>query len=118
MDLAGEIIAWAAVVIGTTTSIPQIVLTVRRKSVRDLSLLAQLMGFASTVLWIVYAAMDVDARMQVLVSSAIRIVLSLTQLTCYIIYSKNPGGEPAYQPPPLQAAQLIRYEPRYVRVPQ
>ena len=85
-EVAGEYLAWAAVVIGTATSIPQLVHSYSSRRVNDLSLMSLLMGLLSSVLWIVYGALNVAERLQVTVSSAIRIGLSLALIVCYLLY--------------------------------
>ena len=114
-EVAGEYLAWAAVVIGTATSIPQLVHSYSSRRVNDLSLASLLMGLLSTVLWIVYGALNVAERLQVTVSSAIRIGLSLALIVCYLLYVQ-PAADVAEQPQETPAHPKVAYTHRYGRL--
>ena len=89
MLLVGEVLAWTAVVIGTVNSVPQLIRSYSTESVDDLEPISMWLGLLSTVMWIVYGFMDVANRLQLTVSSCIRLALSVALLVCYYKYSKK-----------------------------
>lgn len=80
-------VGWTAVVIGSFSSIPQVIQMIRTRSVDDLSPIFVGMRISSEVLYAVYGCLTHDYVM--IASTALPLVSDCIQLKLYIKYTHN-----------------------------
>ena len=86
-------VGWSGVVVGGCSSIPQLIKTIRTKSVEDLSPLFVYMRIASEFLYATYGYMTNDYVM--IASTGLPLISDIVQLKLYYRYktSDNPSVE-------------------------
>jgi len=81
-----EFIGYFAAVIGTSLMLPQVIKTLKTRSVKDLSYLTLFLYFLNCLLWAIYGFLII--AMPVIICNLIALVISIFQLGLKIKYNK------------------------------
>ena len=84
-------VGWSGVLIGSFSSIPQLIKTVRTRSVEDLSPVFVGLRISSEILYAMYGYLTNDYVM--IASTGIPLVSDCVQLRLYIKYKRDEGNE-------------------------
>lgn len=81
-----DIVGYVAAVIGTSLMLPQVIKSLRSKSVKDLSFLTLILYFVNCLLWLIYGIMLY--AMPMIICNAVALGISIFQLIIKIKYNK------------------------------
>lgn len=88
MDILTQVIGYSAAVAGSTIMLPQVIHSIRTKSVEDISPTMLALYFLNCALWIAYGFLISDRP--VLITNAVALVLVTVQLILKVRYRSNP----------------------------
>ena len=86
-ELFTNIIGYSAAVIGTSLMMPQVIKSLRSKSVKDLSYLTLVLYFLNCLLWAIYGFML--AALPMIICNVIGFVISVFQLMIKVKYNNK-----------------------------
>lgn len=80
-----DILGYVAGAITTLTFLPQVLKTIREKSVKDISLMMFIIAAVNEILWIIYGALKND--WVIILTNAVILCLSLTMIYLKFAYA-------------------------------
>lgn len=84
------VIGYAAVAVGTTFMLPQVLKSLKTKRVDDLSLASATLYFANSILWLTYGLLI--ASWPVAIANALALVISVVQVSLKFKFTRQPSS--------------------------
>jgi len=85
MEILTNIVGFTAAIVGTSLMLPQIIKSIKTKSVKDISFIMLWLYFFNCVLWAIYGALIVS--WPVIICNTIAFLISTRQLSLKFIYN-------------------------------
>ncbi|MBZ4189935.1 SemiSWEET family sugar transporter [Niabella beijingensis] len=88
LDVSGvDILGYIAGAITTLTFLPQVIKTIREKSVKDISLMMFVIAAVNEILWVIYGVLKSDQV--IILTNAVILCLSLTMIYLKFAYARR-----------------------------